>query len=86
MPYGRTSGADVRQPSESMKLIIRVGGSNRKLAKQGASIQSAGIEVRDLGSANLGVHHSNRHWAIEDSPKAREWIKANGATIARKQY
>ena len=79
----------IKKPSmntEPKRLIIRVGGSNRKLAKQKTSIQSAGIEARDLGTASLRVHYSNRHWSIEDSQKARDWIKANGATISRKQY
>jgi hypothetical protein len=63
-------------------LKVRLGGSNRKLEKQMYAFKEANIPVT-FGGSITGVHHSNMHAAIPDTPEARALLKKVGGSTPR---
>ncbi len=81
-PWQMTKAEYVKQvPGD---LAVSIGGSNRKLDKQGKAFAAAGISLRDCGQAAHG-HWSNRHAVMPDTPAARELLKKVGGRISREQ-
>ncbi len=66
------------------RLLVRIGGSNRKLAYQLAVFILADIEIKDCGHTT--GHHSNRHAIMPNTEEAKTLLKSVGGTIARKQW
>ncbi len=66
------------------RLLVRIGGSNRKLAYQLSEFNLAGIEVKDCGHSTR--HHSNRNAIISNTEEARTLLKSVGGTIDRIQW
>jgi curved DNA-binding protein CbpA len=66
------------------KLLVRIGGSNRKLDRQLSAFKQAGIELKQSGHTT--GHHSNRHALMPNTPEARALLKETGGTIDRKQW
>ncbi len=66
------------------RLLIRIGGSNRKLEKQIMAFGFADIEIKDCGHTT--GHHSNRRAIMPNTEEARDLLKSIGGTIDRKQW
>lgn len=70
--------------TDQKRLLIRIGGSNRKLTYQLSAFDLADIEVKDCGHTT--GHHSNRNALIANTEEARALLKSVGGTIDRKQW
>lgn len=66
------------------KLLVRIGGSNRKLSYQLSAFDLADIEIKDSGHST--GHHSNRHVIMPNIEEARTLLKSVGGTIDRNQW
>ncbi len=66
------------------KLLIRIGGSNRKLAYQLSAFNLADIEIIDYGHTT--GHHSNRRAIMPNTEEARALLKSVGGIIDRTQW
>ncbi len=66
------------------RLLVRIGGSNRKLAYQLSEFNLADIEIKDYGHTT--GHHSNRNAIMPNTEKAKTLLKSVGGTIDRKQW
>lgn len=66
-------------------MWIRFGGSNRKLAAHLTILTAKfGSDFRPMGTAKLGIHNSNQHGVIPDTPENRVWVREQkGITIER---
>jgi len=67
-------------------MWIRYGGSNRKLTEhKRILVDRFGDSFRPMGSAALGIHWSNQHGIIPDTPENRQWVRdIKGITIQRR--
>jgi hypothetical protein len=66
-------------------LRVHIGGSCRKLDKQVAAFEKAGISLV-CSSSNPGQHWSNQTALMLDSPEARALLKKVGGTVCREQF
>ncbi len=66
------------------RLLVRIGGSNRKLAYQLSAFDLADIKITQVGHTT--GHHSNRHATISNTEEARTLLKSVGGTIDRTQW
>jgi hypothetical protein len=73
-----------KQYHDQKRLLIRIGGSNRKLDSQLSAFDFAGIEINQYGHTT--GHHSNRHALIPNTEEARTLLKDIGGTVDRKQW
>jgi hypothetical protein len=66
------------------RLLVRIGGSNRKLSNQLNAFELLGFDIDQVG--HTSGHHSNRQVLIPNTEKARALLESVGGTIARKQW
>ena len=66
------------------RLLVRIGGSNRKLDRQLLAFGIADIELIDYGHTT--GHHSNRRAVMPNTEEARALLKSVGGTIDRTQW
>ena len=66
------------------RLLVRIGGSNRKLSYQLSAFDFADIEIKDCGHST--GHHSNRHVIMPNTEEARTLLKSVEGTIDRTQW
>ena len=66
------------------RLLVRIGGSNRKLAYQLSAFSLADIEIIDYGHTT--GHHSNRRAIMPNTEEAKILLKSVGGTIVRTQW
>ncbi len=69
---------------DQKRLLIRIGGSNRKLTYQLSAFNLADIDVKDCGHTT--GHHSNRNAIIPNTEEAKTLLKSVGGTIDRTQW